>query len=166
MTGYLSMNNADLAGRADVSVSLSMQGHVLTGFKAIAAQVKLKAFLELSFKSVSEPSMCKFVTLVLIVLLARFLEFIKCLLGLTQFIKKLHLLHLPLQQLLLKPSKHAIQFEYPLLNHAFITQGDHRLGYSQCGLCALYCASNPIQHLCTPVVRRCGQKASTVVGII
>ena len=120
----------------------------------------------LRLELVDERASLKLMSLVKFVLLLSAFKHIKLALQFPKLVKNLHLLHLTLKQLLLQPSKYAIQLKNPFLHHAFIAQGDHRLCYSKRGLCAFYSTSNPIQHLPAPVIHGCEQKASTVKGAI
>ncbi|RMH86408.1 hypothetical protein EA796_00840 [Pseudomonas sp. AOB-7] len=134
---------------------------------AVATDEKQRAFASVFlFELVSKVTRWKLVPFILLVLPVRLLELAKRLFGGLQFFKQFHLLRLTLQQLLLQSSENAVQFKNPLLHHAFITQGNHRLGDSKRGLCALYSTSNPIQHIPTPAIHGCEQKASTVKGAI
>ena len=121
---------------------------------------------EAGSEAIDETAKRSLKSLISIVFIQRFFKLGELLLGIPQLIKQLHLLQLPLQQLLLKPSKHAIQLKNPLLHHAFIAQGNYGFGDTKRGFCALHSAYNPIQHSFTPAVLGCGQKASTMAGVL
>lgn len=155
------------ASRAVKNITALMKRDVCSFFKAGRAEVVIYLRArEACFEAVDKASKGGLVPLIPVISVQRGLKLCKLLLCFSQLIKQLHLLHLALQQLLLKPSKHAIQLKNPLLHHAFIAQGDHRLCYSKRSLCAFYSTSNPIQHLPAPTIHGCEQKASTVKGAI